>query len=264
MLTNPSTLGLFDEGIEEVTSVVHEAGGPLLLRRRQPERGLRDLTAGRHGLRRRPLQPPQDVSPAARRRRPGRRARSPCGRRSSRSCPCPVLVRREDGTFDLERDRPRSVGKVRGLPRARSASSCAPTPSSARTARGCARCPRPPCSTRTTCSPGSGTPTTFPTTGCACTSSCFSAQSQARARRHRAGRRQAADGLRLSPADHLLPARRAGGADDRADRDGDEGDARRVLSTRCCAIAPRGRATPGAAREAPHSRPVGGSTRCGR
>ena len=61
MLTNPSTLGLFDEGIEEVTSVVHEAGGPLLLRRRQPECGVRDLTAGRHGLRRRSHQPPQDV-----------------------------------------------------------------------------------------------------------------------------------------------------------------------------------------------------------
>ncbi len=27
MLTNPSTLGLFDEGIEEVTRIVHEAGG---------------------------------------------------------------------------------------------------------------------------------------------------------------------------------------------------------------------------------------------
>ena len=27
MLTNPSTLGLFDEGIEEVTRLVHDAGG---------------------------------------------------------------------------------------------------------------------------------------------------------------------------------------------------------------------------------------------
>ena len=51
---------------------------------------------------------------------------------------------------------------------------------------------------------------------------------QARARRDGPGRREAADGLRIPSADHLLPARRAGSADDRADRDGDEGDARRV------------------------------------
>src|SRR4029077_8881279 len=40
---------------------------------------------------------------------------------------------------------------------------------------------------------------------------------------------QAADGPRLPPADRLLPADRAGGADDRADRDGDAGDAGRLL-----------------------------------
>ena len=45
----------------------------------------------------------------------------------------------------------------------------------------------------------------------------------------RARRREAADGLRLPPADGLLPAHRPGGADDRADRDRGEGDARRVL-----------------------------------
>ena len=40
--------------------------------------------------------------------------------------------------------------------------------------------------------------------------------------------RQAAAGLRLSPADRLLPAARGGGADGRADRDRDQGDARRL------------------------------------
>ena len=54
-------------------------------------------------------------------------------------------------------------------------------------------------------------------------------QPEAGARRHRPRRRQAADGLRLPPADGVLPARRARGADDRADRVGGEGDARRVL-----------------------------------
>ena len=58
-------------------------------------------------------------------------------------------------------------------------------------------------------------------------------QAQARARRHDARRRQAADGLRLSSADDLLPADRSRGADDRADRDRGEGNARRLLPTQC-------------------------------
>ena len=44
-----------------------------VLRRREPERGLRHLAAGRHGLRRRAHQPAQDVLAAARRRRSRRR-----------------------------------------------------------------------------------------------------------------------------------------------------------------------------------------------
>ncbi len=44
-----------------------------VLRRREPERRLRHLAAGRHGLRHRPLQPAQDVLAAARRRRARRR-----------------------------------------------------------------------------------------------------------------------------------------------------------------------------------------------
>ena len=74
MLTNPSTLGLFDEHIEEIAEIFHEAGALPLLRRGEPERRLRDLAAGRHGLRHRPLQPAQDVLAAARGRRPGWRA----------------------------------------------------------------------------------------------------------------------------------------------------------------------------------------------
>src|SRR5439155_5097540 len=49
------------------------------------------------------------------------------------------------------------------------------------------------------------------------------------ARLHRARRRQAADGLRLPPADDLLPAHRPGGVDGRADGDGGEGNARCLL-----------------------------------
>ena len=45
--------------------------GDALLRRREPQRGDGPRAAGRHGVRHRPLQPAQDVHPAARRRRAG-------------------------------------------------------------------------------------------------------------------------------------------------------------------------------------------------
>src|SRR5262249_5062163 len=64
-------------------------------------------------------------------------------------------------------------------------------------------------------------------------------------RRQRARRGEAADGLRLPPADHLLPARRARGADDRADRVGGEGNARRVRR-RAARNRARGGGEPGA------------------
>ena len=73
MLTNPSTLGVFERRIEEVAK--HRARGrrPAVLRRREPQRDPRQGAPGRHGLRRHPHEPAQDVLDAARRRRPGRR-----------------------------------------------------------------------------------------------------------------------------------------------------------------------------------------------
>ena len=38
MLTNPNTLGLFEEDIAEIAAAVHEVGGLAVLRRRQPQR----------------------------------------------------------------------------------------------------------------------------------------------------------------------------------------------------------------------------------
>ena len=59
-----------------------------VLRRREPERRLRHLAPGRHGLRHRAHQPAQDVLAAARRRRARRRADRGARHRSSRSCRC--------------------------------------------------------------------------------------------------------------------------------------------------------------------------------
>ena len=66
-----------------------------LLRRREPERGDGHLAARRHGLRHRPREPAQVVLPAARRRRPGRRANR--GVRPDRAVPSASAGREERG-----------------------------------------------------------------------------------------------------------------------------------------------------------------------
>ncbi len=69
MLTNPSTLGVFEHRIAEVARIVHEAGGSALLRRRQSQRNPRQGASGRHGLRRHSYESAQDLLHPARRRR---------------------------------------------------------------------------------------------------------------------------------------------------------------------------------------------------
>ena len=72
MLTNPNTLGLFDRNIEEIASIVHDAGATLYYDGANLNAVMGIAAARRHGLRHRPLQPAQDVHAAARRRRPRR------------------------------------------------------------------------------------------------------------------------------------------------------------------------------------------------
>ena len=73
MLTNPSTLGLFEERIVEIAEIFHSAGALLYYDGANLNAVCGISRPGRHGLRHRPLQPAQDVLAAARRRRAGRR-----------------------------------------------------------------------------------------------------------------------------------------------------------------------------------------------
>ena len=115
-------------------------GSASLLRRGEPERRVRDLTTGRHGLRHRPHQPPQDVLATARRRRPRRRT----DRRARQARAVPARPGSREGRRPLQRSTTtgRSRSARSGASPARSASSFARTPTSVPTVRACARCPR--------------------------------------------------------------------------------------------------------------------------
>ena len=121
MLTNPSTLGLFEPGGRGDRRDRPRGRRDALLRRRQPERDHGHLPAGRHGVRHRALQPAQDVHPATRRRRPGRRSDRGLG--PDRAVPAAAAGRAArragDGgpsaVYDLDFDRPRSIGRLRGF-----------------------------------------------------------------------------------------------------------------------------------------------------
>jgi len=114
MLTNPSTLGLFDEGTLQVTRLVHEAGGLCYYDGANLNAVCGISRPGDMGfdivhfnLHKTFSQPHGGGGPGA--------GPIAVGAALEPFLPVPVLVRREGGSFDLDDDRPKSVGKVRGF-----------------------------------------------------------------------------------------------------------------------------------------------------
>jgi glycine dehydrogenase subunit 2 len=113
MLTNPSTLGLFDEHIEEVASIFHEAGALLYYDganlnavcgiSRPGDMGF-DIV--HYNLHKTFSQPHGGGGPGG----------GPVAVRDTLEpyLPVPAVVREDDG-FRLDYDRPKTIGKVRGL-----------------------------------------------------------------------------------------------------------------------------------------------------
>jgi len=113
MLTNPSTLGLFDENIEQIEQIFHGAGALMYYDganlnavcgiSRPGDMGFDIVHINLHKTF---SQPHGGGGPGG----------GPIAVRDILEpfLPVPAVVRREDGTFGLDFDRPKSIGKVRG------------------------------------------------------------------------------------------------------------------------------------------------------
>jgi glycine cleavage system P protein (glycine dehydrogenase) subunit 2 len=114
MLTNPSTLGLFDENIEEIRDIFHGAGALMYYDganlnavcgiSRPGDMGFDIVHINLHKTF---SQPHGGGGPGG----------GPIAVRSKLEpfLPAPTVIRRDDGTFGLDRDRPQSIGRVRGF-----------------------------------------------------------------------------------------------------------------------------------------------------
>jgi glycine dehydrogenase subunit 2 len=114
MLTNPNTLGVFDRNIQEIARIVHEVGATLyydganlnaVMGRARP--GDMGFDIVHYNLHKTFTQPHGGGGPGA-----GPIAVSD---RIAPYLPKPQVVRRDDGSFDLDFDRPDSIGRVRGF-----------------------------------------------------------------------------------------------------------------------------------------------------
>jgi glycine dehydrogenase subunit 2 len=113
MLTNPNTLGLFDRNIEEISHIVHDAGATLYYDGANLNAVMGIARPGDMGfdivhfnLHKTFTQPHGGGGPGA--------GPIACSDRIEPFLPIPQVVER-DGGFDLDFDRPRSIGKLRGF-----------------------------------------------------------------------------------------------------------------------------------------------------
>src|SRR6201994_3181123 len=238
MLTNPNTLGLFDENIEEIAALIHEAGGTLyydganlnaIMGRTRP--GDMGFDIVHLNLHKSFSQPHGGGGPGA-----GPIAVSS---RIEPFLPRPQVVRREAVNghrprFDLDFQRPQSIGRLRGFQGnfgvfVRSYAYILSLGSDGLTEaseNAVVNANKP--QERLAPGGGGGGPADPLRPPLHARVRPLRAADEERARAGDARPRQAAARLRLPPADRLLPALGRRGADGRADRDRDEGEPRRL------------------------------------
>ena len=114
MITNPNTVGLFDPQIGEIARLLHDRGALLYLDGANMNAILGVVRPGDMGVDLMHYNCPQDLLRPARRRRPGA---GPIAVRQHLApyLPAPLVARRSDGTYLLDYDRPKSIGRVRSF-----------------------------------------------------------------------------------------------------------------------------------------------------
>ncbi|AJY74116.1 aminomethyl-transferring glycine dehydrogenase subunit GcvPB [Paenibacillus beijingensis] len=112
MLTNPSTLGLFEEQIEEIAAIIHKAGGLLYYDGANSNAIMGITRPGDMGFDVVHLNLHKTMSTPHGGGGPGA---GPVGVKSRLIpfLPKPVVAKREDGTFYFDFDRPASIGRVK-------------------------------------------------------------------------------------------------------------------------------------------------------
>ncbi len=114
MLTNPNTVGLFDENIQQITKLVHDAGGLLYYDGANTNAIMGITRPGDMGFDVIHLNLHKTFSTPHGGGGPGS---GPVGVKKFLApfLPKPLVVRREDGTFTLKYDMPLSIGRVRSF-----------------------------------------------------------------------------------------------------------------------------------------------------
>jgi glycine dehydrogenase subunit 2 len=114
MMTNPNTLGLFDPQIGQIASLLHERGALLYLDGANMNAILGAVRPGDMGADLMHYNPHKTFSGPHGGGGPGA---GPIAVRADLApyLPAPVLVKSPDGTFHLDDDRPKSIGRVRSF-----------------------------------------------------------------------------------------------------------------------------------------------------
>jgi glycine dehydrogenase subunit 2 len=114
MLTNPNTLGLFEEDIAEIARIVHEAGGLLYYDGANANAIMGITRPGDMGFDVVHLNLHKTMSTPHGGGGPGA---GPVGVKEKLIpfLPAPLVAKREDGTFCLKTDIPQSIGRVKGF-----------------------------------------------------------------------------------------------------------------------------------------------------
>ena len=114
MLTNPNTIGVFEKDIEEITGIVHDAGGLVYYDGANFNAIMGKVRPGDMGFDVVHLNLHKSFSTPHGGGGPGA---GPVGvtKKLEEFLPVPRVVKNEDGTFDLSYDYPRSIGKVKAF-----------------------------------------------------------------------------------------------------------------------------------------------------